>query len=114
MVISYTISKAGNEYNIVLRTNINNIDTDKTDDTNYIDKNILPIGVNAHKILYKNKCSNVLDNKRLFYNFIKQHIYKSIDTNIQLIPTYDKNYNGPNAYSTYMIKLIDLQGDNIK
>ena len=87
----------GNEYNIEIKTKIDNVkDTE----------NILPLGVKANTILYKNEYSNILDDKRLFYDFVKHHI----NTNIQLIPTYDKNYTGKNIHGTFILKLINGAG----
>lgn len=57
-----------------------------------------------HKFLISNKKTyDILDDKVNFYNFINEHklLYNS---NIKLINTYDKHYNGPDNFGKYMVK----------
>ena len=70
-----------------------------------------------HKFLISSpKTIKMLDDKILFYNFIRDNkILQNSD--IKLIDTYDKSYNGPNKYGKYMIKGRNNEacmGNNIK
>jgi hypothetical protein len=75
---------------------------------------IIPIGIGAQNKLsnypqYKDKCLvcdskvyKMLDDKLLFYNYIKKHDLLS-DTGVKLIPSY-KCFHAPNTYGTFIIK----------
>lgn len=78
---------------------------------------IIPLGINCQKILNKytkfnnkffvsnTKTYNILNDKKLFYDFIKKNNFLE-NSEIQLIKSYNRNYNGKNIYGEYIIKHV--------
>lgn len=90
-------------------------------------KIIIPIDIYSSKHLYKYKkykhkfllpCKkklNILDDKILFYNFLREN--DILNKNIQMINTYDETYAGPNLFGKFMVKdrqNAGAMGNNIK
>lgn len=74
-----------------------------------IDKDIIMCTnvANQYPIFKKYYTSNVyamLDNKISFYDFLNKNPNLCLESNVFLIPNYNKSYNGPNITKNFMIK----------
>ena len=84
---------------------------------------IIPIDIDSQKFLnkypkYKKKMMisdehiyDILDDKTKFYNFVKKNNILN-DSNIKLINSFDKNYNGPNIIKKFILKQRDGYGSS--
>jgi hypothetical protein len=88
------------DYKVYLVTDLKNIKDDAI---------VIPCTVIAQTMLYKSDIYNILDNKSSFYRYLTENCKDSLD-NIRLIPSYDKEYKGPNKYATFLIKPNDGHG----
>lgn len=61
---------------------------------------IIPIDVKSQTLLYKNTIYDMLDDKKVFYEYLKRCDLK----NIRLINSYDSDYKGEDIYSEFIIK----------